>query len=116
MKPNSIYIIIACGISALLAFSCYSICDNEELRMLLAVGSFIIFLSFAIPSLGIKIEDFPRISSLLKVTSITFWGIGIITNLIFSFCNFNKSAFIIINGMLLLIFILTYTSLYKTKQ
>lgn len=116
MKFNFINTIVACGLSALLAFTCFSICDIEELRILLTVVSFIMFLSFAVPSLGIKVESYPRTSTLLKVTSIIFWSIGIIANLIFSFYDFNKSAFIIINGILLLVFILIYSSLYKAKQ
>ena len=116
MKLNFINIAIACGLSALLAFACYSICDIEELRILLTVVSFIMFLSFTVPSLGIKVETYPRTSTLLKVTSITFWSISIITNLIFSFCDFNKPVFIIINSGLLLVFILIYSSLYKAKQ
>ena len=116
MRFDIINIVIACGISVLLAFACYSICDIEELRMLLTIVSFVMFLLFAVPSLGIKVEAYPRTSIFLKVTSITFWSIGVIANFVFSFFDFNKSAFIITNGVLLLVFILIYSSLYKVKQ
>lgn len=116
MKLNFINIVIACCMSALLTFICYSICDSEEVRTLLTASSFTVFTLLSIPALGIKIKEFPRTSTLLKVTSLTFWSVSVIVNLIFSFFDFNKPAFIIINGFILLIFFLTYSSLYKAKQ
>lgn len=116
MKIDFINTIISCCLTALLTYICYSICKYTEFQTLLIIGSSIIFILLSIPSIAIKIPNYSRTSILLKITSVIFWSIAIITNIIFALSNFSNSSYIITNGIILILFILTYSSIYRTKQ
>ena len=112
MKLDVLKGVIALGISALLAYACYTICDYGSLKMTIATGAFV---ALAIPSLlamGLSPKQ-ERRAVVLKTLS---WSFFIITNGIFAFCKFSTPTFVIVNGLLILLFILIYSSIYKAKM
>ena len=115
MKLDIVKSLIAVAISALLAYACYEICDYERLQWVIAVGSFV---SIGIPmmlALGVSSQQ-ERSSVMLKTLSWVLLLIEIVSNGVFSFFDFSIPVYVIVNGLILLIFALTYNSIYRTKM
>jgi hypothetical protein len=115
MKLDVVKSLIAFAISALLAYACYAICDKEHAQWIITAGSFITIVVPMILALGVS-SQYERSSIMLKVLSWIFILIEIISNGIFVFCDFSTPVYIIINGLILLTFALTYNSVYRTKM
>lgn len=114
MKINFVQTIIAIAVSLLVAYGLYSFHDSEN-RILLSVGSFVFLVTALIMTIGTSFE-LPRTTTNIRVVSGIFFAIAMISNLIFTFINFSVPSYIIINGILLLVFILIVYSINKAKQ
>ena len=112
MKIDIIKTIIAIALSALIAYACYSISNYDSLRWIVTIGAFIAIGTPMLLALGITTSN-PRGSVLLSVTSWVVALVMIITNVIFAYCEFGIPWYIILNGIILLIYLLIYRSLYK---
>lgn len=112
MKCDILKTIIAVALAALCAYACYSICDYESVRLLLTIGSFVAIGTPLVMALGFTSED-ERGSVLLRVTSWVVSIIQIVSNIVFAFFEFSTPWYIILNGVILLIFALIYRGLYK---
>lgn len=114
MKINFVQTIIAIAVSALIAYGLYSFHDGTN-QMLLSIGSFL-FLSVTLAlSIGVNFEQ-SRTTTNIRVVSGIFFAIALISNLIFTFISFSVPSYIIINGILLLVFILIAYSINRAKQ
>lgn len=114
MKINIVQTIIALAVSFLIAYGFHSFHDSEN-KILISAGSFIFLATALVMTIGASF-DLPRTTSNIRVVSGIFFAIALISNLIFKFINFSVPSYIIINGVLLLIFILITYSINKTKQ
>ena len=115
MKLDVVKSLIAVAISALLAYACYEICDYERLKWVIAAG---VFVSIGIPmmlALGVSSKQ-ERSSVMLKTLSWVVILIETISNSVFVFFDFSIPVYIIVNGLILLIFALIYNSIYRTKM
>ena len=113
MKLNIIPIIISVGISALIAYGFYNF-HNSLNKEVLIYGSFIFSLITLICSIGINFE-FPRTTANIKTVSIIFFAISLISNFVFTYFD-SFALYIIVNGILFMIFTLIIHSLYKLKE
>ena len=114
MKINFVQTSIAIAISLLIAYSLYSFHDSEN-KLILSAGSFVFLSATLIMSIGATFE-FPRTTTNVRAVSGIFFGIALLINLIFTFLNFFLPTYIVVNGVLFLIFILLAYSLNKAKQ
>ena len=114
MKINFVQTIIAIAVSLLIAYGLYSFHDSEN-KILLSVGSFVFLATALVMSIGASFE-LPRTTTNIRVVSGIFFVIALISNLIFTFINFSVPSYVIINGILLLVFILIAYSINKAKQ
>jgi hypothetical protein len=114
MKINFVKTIIAIAISLLICYGLYSFHDSEN-KILLSAGSFVFLATTLLLTIGASFE-LPRTTTNIKVVSQIFFIIALISNLIFTFINFSVPSYIIINGILLLVFIFIAYSIYKAKQ
>ena len=114
MKINFVQTIIAIAVSLLIAYGLYSFHDSEN-KILLSVGSFV-FLATALVMAIVASFELPRTTTNIRVVSGIFFVIALISNLIFMFINFSVPSYVIINGILLLVFILIAYSINKAKQ
>ena len=114
MKINFVQTIISIAVSSLIAYGLYSFryCEN---KILLSAGSFAFLASALVMTIGASFE-LPRTTTNIRVVSGIFFAIALISNLIFTFINFSVPSYIIINGILLLVFILIAYSINKAKQ
>ena len=114
MKVHFVQAIIAIAVSLLIAYGLYSFHDSEN-KILLSAGSFVFLAVTLILTIGTSFE-LPRTTTNVRVVSGIFFAIALISNLVFTFLNFSIPSYIIINGILLLVFILIAYSINKAKQ
>ena len=115
MKLDLVKSLIAVAISALLAYACYEICDYDRVQWVITIGAFLTLGITSVFSLGITLEQV-RSSTMLKTLAWVILIVEIITNGIFVFFDFSVPVYVIINGLILLIFALIYNSIYRTKM
>jgi hypothetical protein len=114
MKVNFIKSIIAIAVSALIAYGFYSFHDSEN-KLLLSVGSFMFVAITLLLTIGISF-DLPRTSTNVRTVSAIFFLVALASNIIFSFVSFSVPLYIILNGILILIYTLITYSITKAKQ
>lgn len=114
MKIDFVKTIIAIAVSMLIAYGFYSFHHSENSQLLVAT-SFIELLLSGFFVLGLRFEQDRTTANVRLVTSI-FFIVFLMTNIVFSFFEFSKQAYIIINGLLMLSCILIVYSLLKNKQ
>jgi len=114
MKVNFVQTIIAIAVSLLIAYGLYSFHDSEN-KILLSAGSFVFLALTLILTIGTSFE-LPRTTTNVRVVSGIFFVIALISNLVFTFLKFSVPSYVIINGILLLVFILIAYSINTAKQ
>ncbi|HKK42325.1 MAG TPA: hypothetical protein VJ963_07950 [Bacteroidales bacterium] len=115
MKINIVYSFIALAISGLIAYGFYSFYDGDN-RSLLIIACFLLLFISLFMALSVKLKGYSRTTSLLRVISGIMFGIFLITNIIFSLTSLNKDWYIIICGLMLLIYTIIVYSLVRAKQ
>ena len=115
MKLDIVKSLIAVAISALLAYACYEICDYENVRWVIAAGALVTIGAPVMLALGVSSQQ-ERSSVMLKTLSWVFLLIEIVSNGIFVFFDFSIPVYIIVNGLILLILVLIYNSIHRTKM
>ena len=106
---------IAIAISALLAWGTYSMTDTEELKIMVAIVSFITLATSAMCSIALKIGE-QRSSVVIRATSGVFFFLLLILNGIFTFFDFSKPLYIILNALILLIMLIVNRSVAKSRM
>ncbi|MGV3459606.1 MAG: hypothetical protein ACO1N9_04030 [Flavobacterium sp.] len=104
MKINPFPALIAILLSALIAFGFYSFTDNSE-KVLLTVGGFIFSAVSLLLFVGTRFGHYTRNVN-VRHTSAMFFAAFMMSNIAFCFMAFEPATYIIINGILFLIFIL----------
>ena len=112
MKIDVVKSFIAVIASALLAYACYEICDYERVKCVITIGAFVTFLPTMLFAMGISAKE-ERGAIMLKVLSYVFLTCEIISNGVFVFLDFSIRVYVIINGLLLLLYLMLYNSVYK---
>ena len=107
MKVNGITTIIALAISAIVSYCLYSWCKSDN-QILLDIGSFVYCATTLIFTMSVSFES-KRTTTNIRFLSGTFLALGIISNAIFTFVQFGSPIYILINGIMLLIWLaITY--------
>jgi hypothetical protein len=114
MKINFVPTIISTAVSLLIAYGLYSFHESEN-KILLIAGSFVFFATTLIMAIGASFEV-ARTTTNIRVVSGIFFAIALIGNLIFTFVNFSVPSYVIINGILILVFILIVYLINQAKQ
>lgn len=115
MKGNIFLIIIAILVSALGGYGFYAANSAEIFVLLLSIGSALCFAITLIGLLGIKTEAKSGGTN-IKVLSAIFFVLFLISNLIFSFTAIKIAPYIIINGILLLIYLVCVYGIVKSGK
>lgn len=113
MKINLIKLIIAIFISVLICHRFYS-CAHPDKSLLLTIDSYITLSGTMLGSIGIDFED-RRNGINIRLVSSIFFVIFLILGVIFSCFEFSNPLYVIINGLLLLIYIHITYSIYKVR-
>lgn len=114
MKIKVIPLIIVLGLAALMAYGLFSFCKNDNALLLAIVGGIMLFVALT-AAFGVSFEPH-RTSVNIKVTSIVFFLLALISNVIFAFVQFSVPLYIVINGLLLLIWLLIVYGINRGGQ
>lgn len=114
MKLNFVPTIIAIAVSLLISYGLYCFHVTEN-KVILSACSFLFLASTLVIAIGASFEN-PRATTNISVVSGLFFVLTLCSNLIFTFMIFSMPSYIIINGILLLTFILIVYSIHKAKQ
>ncbi len=114
MKLDPIKTSIAIAVSALIAYGFYTL-NTSVNKNLVTVGSFIFLTTTLILTIGARFT-LPRTTTMAKTLSAIFFLTALASNLIFSFAIFKDALYIIINGILFLIYLLIYYLIGQAKQ
>lgn len=114
MKIDFIKTIIAIAVSALIAYG-FFVFNSSENKDLQTIGSFIFLITTLTFTIGVSF-NLPRTTSLIRTVSAIFFIIALLVNIAFSFIDFKEATYIILNGILFLIYGLISYSIGKAKQ
>lgn len=114
MKLNLFQTIIATAIGALISYGFYIFNENEN-NIIFSIGSFVIFSTSLIFSIGTDFE-LERTTTNVRVFSVIYFIIAMISMIVFTIINATVPSFIIVNAIILLLYILIIYSIYKAKQ
>lgn len=103
MKGNIFLTVTAILISVLAGYGFFAANSGEPYTLLLSVGSGLCLAISLVGTFGVKIEE-KSANINFKVVSAIFFVLFLITNLIFGFVGVKIAPYIIINGILLLIY------------
>lgn len=116
MKFNMILTTIAVAISALVAYALYSCCRMDEAQLLVAIFGGATLCCTNTTTLGISFER-SRTTVNIKVVSGVFSVLFLVSNIIFCcLTSFAYPLYIIINGFLLLIWMLIVYSIHRAMS
>lgn len=113
-KINVIPTILAVAIAALSSYGFYVCCDSEECKTVVAIGGFVMLFASLFGMMGFTYEK-TKNQSLVRVVSSLFLLVALISNIVFCSVSFAMPAYIIINGMLTLAYVLTVYLLDKAS-
>lgn len=114
MKVNVIPTIIALAISAIISYCFYSWCKSDN-QLLLTIGGFVFIATTLVFSMGVSFAQ-PRTTTNVRVLSATFFVIALISNIVFMLLQFNPPVYILVNGILLLVWLLIVYALKRANM
>lgn len=114
-KIRFIPAIIILGISILIGYACYAANSSESQKWIMFVISSIEFTILLIAGFGIRYAE--RGSINVTVLSIIFSIISLVIQIVFSIISFHLAAYIILNGILILVFLgITYAFVHALNN
>lgn len=114
MKPNVFLIVVSVLISALAGYGFYAANSGESFCLLLSLGSGLTFASTLIGMLGVRPKE--RAGNVnFKVVSVIFFVLFLVSNLIFGFVGMRVAPYIIVNGIILLIYAIIEYGIIKSN-
>lgn len=114
MKINVVNSLVASALAALIAYGCYALGDYQEVQLLVTIAAFVQFAIFGLGTLAVSLPD-SRMTVMFRILSGVFLGVALISNLIFACFNFNVPLYIILNGVVMLIYVLSAVGIARAN-
>ena len=115
MKPNIFLIIVSILIAALSGYGFYAANSSENFCILLSLGSGLTFATTLIGTLGLRPKE--RAGNVnFKIVSGIFFVLFLISNLMFGFVGMRVAPYIIVNGIILLIYAIIEYGIIKSNE
>jgi hypothetical protein len=115
MQINPVMLIVSLAVSVLIAFGFYTANEGEKYLWLITIGSGALSLITLSGILAISF-DVRGGTGNYKIVSSLFFVITLLSNIIFSFLNFTLPLYIIVNGILFLLYIVIEYGIIKTLK
>lgn len=113
MKIDILNTLIVAAVAGLLAWGGYTMTDVSELKIYVAVVTFLTLFTSGMFSVGMKTAK-PRSAMVIRFTSGAFFLLFCVINLVFTFFDFSKPLYIIINAIALLLLLIIAKSVTKS--
>ena len=104
MKANIFLIISSIGLAALFGILAYHVAGDDPNDVACGIGSTICFATTLIPLMGLK-YTITKLGISIRVLSLLFFLAMLVSNFCFAGFGVNLPYYIIVNGILLLIFL-----------
>ena len=115
MKVNLVNSLIAAAFAGLLAYGCYALCDHSGVQLLVTIASFVQFAVLGLGTMAVSLSE-GRSTVMFRILSGIFFGIAVISNLTFACFDFNVPLYVILNGVVLLVYLLSALGIARAKQ
>jgi hypothetical protein len=115
MKIDPVMLIVSLAVSALIAFGFYTANQGEVYPWLITVGSALLCFVTLSGILAVSF-DVRGGTGNYKIVSALFFIITLIDNIVFNFLNFTVAPYIIINGILFLLFMVIEYAIIKALR
>lgn len=104
MKINPIMAFVALALSSLVAYGFYAVNNEDPYCLLVTIGAGLMIFVPVLFILAVSLENGAGLN--VNIVSGIFLVINVISNLIFAACNFEAAAaYVIVNGVIFLIYI-----------
>jgi|TARA_B110000879_G_scaffold108509_1_gene145712 hypothetical protein len=113
MKIKTVPMIAAIGLSALIAYGLFALAKGGN-KELIGIGTGVMSLVTLITAIGVSYKN-GRTATNVRTVGMLFFTIGIVSNIAFSLWNLPRPAYIVTNGMLILLFLLIANFIAKAK-
>lgn len=114
MKIDWIKSLIVVCITALMAYCIYEFSNEGCNKIVLSAGTFLSMTVTSIFSFGVNLNE-PRVSVMFKTHSMIWLFFTIVENVAFSFFSFSIPLYVIISGMLILLYAIITVSIYRKQ-
>lgn len=104
-KINVVPALLAFAASALIAYCFYTYADQEQTRLVVAIGGFLMVFGTLFGTMGFYAEP-RRALTLVRIVSFISFLILLISNIVFASCEFAVPVYVIVNGIFAIIYIL----------
>lgn len=115
MKIDIVKSLIVVLLTALITYGLYSVSDYDTVRWWLTGVSAAVLAISGVLTFGVSFEG-ERSSAMFKVLSGIMFFVFLFANLTFAFFEFSLPLYIILNGVMLLVYALAGVSIVRTKQ
>ena len=115
MKVNVFLSFVSMAITALLGYWLYDIAKGDENDILCGICGSICLLPTLVPNIGLQYEK-GRIGVNVRVLSILFFIIFLISHFCFAIWGVTMPAYIIINGILLVIYLAIFYKMVNIRE
>ena len=113
MKVNFFMLFIALVLCGLIFFGFYKWTDYDALYTWV---SSVASLFFLVPALALKVADYPRGSTMMKVFSFVIFVVMLIANILFAKYEVSSTLYVIVNGALFCIWAGVCYGITSAKQ
>lgn len=103
---NVVPALLAFAASALIAYCFYTYADQEQTRLVVAIGGFLMVFGTLFGTMGFYAEP-RRALTLVRIVSFISFVVLLISNIVFASCEFAIPVYIIVNGILAIIYVLS---------
>ncbi|MFM7566430.1 MAG: hypothetical protein ACKO4K_06760 [Flavobacteriales bacterium] len=115
MKLSTIPSLVALGVAALCGYALYTFSPQTEVKIALSVIAGVVLFVSLLFTVGIQ-TPYDRTTMNLRFLSSVFFAGLLVLNTTFAFILKGLAASIIVNGIVLLLFLLIANSIIKAKQ
>lgn len=115
MKLKTIPSILAFGLGLLLGFGVYTVAGSDPNAALGFAGSAISFFVALLLTMGISYDD-GKLGVSLQILGGIALMVMLISHFAFAIFGISQNAYIIVNGVILLLFLAIFYGVYKVRQ
>lgn len=117
MKINPIMLLLSLGFGGLGAYGFWAANSNDKFGLLISIVAGVMIFVFLTSLIAVHSKEANGSIGNLRAISIVMLIVSVITNIVFSFFNFqNPAAYIIISGIELLLFIAITYGVFKALK
>ena len=114
MKIDVLNTVIAVILAALLSYGCYVLCNEEELRLLITIASFIELSIVGIGTIAVSFAD-KRRGVMFRILSGLFFAALVLVNGAALYFGFSIPLYIILSGIILVMYLLFGGSIARAE-